>query len=425
MNLCRFFGALFVVLLAAQAAAAQELEPQALDRPLRLFLDCQADCDFEFFRTEAPFVDFVRDRVDADFHVMVFREGTGGGGSEYEIRFIGSGAFGGLEESYSFVTDRNATFDERRTEMLRVFQMGVLPYVARTPAASSVRITSTQSAYDADDQPVADPWNLWVFRVGTSAEYDEEEQLKEYSVNGSFSANRTTADWKFNFDFDGRLRNRNFTLSDGRTVISETSNWDGEALLVRSMNGHWSLGTFAQIGASSENNQDLRSRLATASEYNFYRYEDSTERQFTVLYSVGVTGFDYVEETIFRQTAETLLDHALNVAYELREPWGFVNASAEASTYLHDFSKNRLNLDGRLNFRVFRGLSVNLNATAERIRDQLYLPRGDATDEEILTEQRQLATGYRYRARLGFNYNFGSIFNTVVNPRFTGSSRRF
>ena len=46
------------------------------------------------------------------------------------------------------------------------------------------------------------------------------------------------------------------------------------------------------------------------------------------------------------------------------------------------------------------------------------LRRGDATTEEILVRQRELATGYQYEIGFGISYSFGSIFNNVVNPRF-------
>ena len=68
--------------------------------------------------------------------------------------------------------------------------------------------------------------------------------------------------------------------------------------------------------------------------------------------------------------------------------------------------------------RIFKGFSLNAYGSASRIRDQLYLKAGEATDEEILLRRRQLATGYRFRFSMGFSYTFGSIFNNVVNTRF-------
>jgi hypothetical protein len=70
---------------------------------------------------------------------------------------------------------------------------------------------------------------------------------------------------------------------------------------------------------------------------------------------------------------------------------------------------------------LFKGFSVNFFGEFLRTRDQIYLPRGQASTEEILLRQRQLLTGYQYFADFGFSYTFGSIFNNIVNPRFGGS----
>ena len=64
------------------------------------------------------------------------------------------------------------------------------------------------------------------------------------------------------------------------------------------------------------------------------------------------------------------------------------------------------------------GLEFNIFGRYSRVRDQLYLPAGDATTEEILLSLRQLQTGYEYSMSAGLSYTFGSIYNNVVNPRF-------
>jgi hypothetical protein len=79
-----------------------------------------------------------------------------------------------------------------------------------------------------------------------------------------------------------------------------------------------------------------------------------------------------------------------------------------------------MEVGGRIDVRLFRGFSLNVNGNASRVRDQIYLPKGAATDEEILLRLRRLQSGYRYGLSVGFNYQFGSIFNNVVNPRFEG-----
>jgi len=42
----------------------------------------------------------------------------------------------------------------------------------------------------------------------------------------------------------------------------------------------------------------------------------------------------------------------------------------------------------------------------------------DASTEDVLLKLRQLSSGYSYFVGFGVSYSFGSIFNTVVNPRF-------
>ena len=55
---------------------------------------------------------------------------------------------------------------------------------------------------------------------------------------------------------------------------------------------------------------------------------------------------------------------------------------------------------------------------ASRIRDQLSLPARGATDEEVLLRLRRLESSYEYSVSLSLTYTFGSIFSSIVNPRF-------
>ena len=87
------------------------------------------------------------------------------------------------------------------------------------------------------------------------------------------------------------------------------------------------------------------------------------------------------------------------------------------SQYLSDFSKNRAALTGNTGIRVFRGLSVSVLGSVSHIADQLNLPKGGVTDEEILLRLRELSTSFQYFVSLGLSYTFGSIYSNVVNPR--------
>src|SRR5690606_3901939 len=89
---------LVAVLLAATLtapAAAQQAELQ----PLRVFLTCNTRCDRDFLRTELDYLEWMRDRADADVHVLINDIETGGGGEQYELWFIGLDTFAGRTDT--------------------------------------------------------------------------------------------------------------------------------------------------------------------------------------------------------------------------------------------------------------------------------------------------------------------------------------
>jgi hypothetical protein len=135
---------------------------------------------------------------------------------------------------------------------------------------------------------------------------------------------------------------------------------------------------------------------------------------------VDYTDIRYNEETFYDKNHEYLFDESLSGTFELKEKWGSVSATLEGSHYFHDFSKNRSRLHCNINLRLFEGFSLDIHGNVSMIHDQLSLPRESATEEEILLEQRQLATQYDYFFSLGLRYTFGSIYSNVVNPRFGG-----
>ena len=68
---------------------------------------------------------------------------------------------------------------------------------------------------------------------------------------------------------------------------------------------------------------------------------------------------------------------------------------------------------------------MNLDASASRVRDQLSLPKRDASPEEVLLRLRELQSSYQVDFSVSLTYSFGSLFNNVVNPRFTGTRADF
>lgn len=411
-----------LVLTLCAPAAAQTPDTLLADR-VNVFLDCD-NCDFSFIRREASFVNYVRNRDDGDVHVLVTSRRTGSGGRTFTLDFIGRGPFMGDDARLTYSTSPDDTDDAERAGFVEVLKRGLFPYAARSGIASRLRVSFAGAEEAAPEVPAVDPWNAWVFRTNLGGSFTKEEQQSRYSVDGSLSANRVTETWRIEseaeFDYDERNFERTFE-EDGEIVTqditstSERYRLDGR--LIRSLTAHWSVGVFAGADSDTRFNNRLSAGVRPAVEYSIYPYDVAERKEFTVSYSVGVDTRSYLEETVYQKTSETLARQSLAARLNVTQPWGEAFARLEGSNYFHNLAFNRLQFGTFLSVRVYRGLSIYANVQAERIRDQLFLPRGDASLEDLLLSRRQLATAYELRGSLGLSYTFGSIYNNVVNTR--------
>jgi Protein of unknown function, DUF481 len=408
-----------LLMLCAEAAGAGPQQPSSDDRggALKVFLDCGA-CDLNYFRTEITFINYVRDRTDAEVHVLVTTQDTGGGGVEYTLQYIGLGRFSGVDQTLKYFATQTQTEDERRAGLLARFRLGLIRYAAETTLASRLKVTFDSPSKRAATDVSNDPWNFWVFRISGNGSIEGQESENEKQFETSLSADRTTEAWKLNFSASGEFSREEFVLDEGETFSADARNIEANALAAKSVTPHWSVGAVGAVQSSIFSNYDLRTRLAAGAEYNVFPYSQSTRRLLAFLYTVGWERANYLETTLYDKDEESLLDHKFETTLNLQQPWGSASASFEMSQYLSQPSKYRLSVDGGMDIRLFKGFSVEIFGEASRRRDQLSLRRGDATNEEILVRQRELATGYEYDFGFGISYSFGSIFNNVVNPRF-------
>ena len=112
------------------------------------------------------------------------------------------------------------------------------------------------------------------------------------------------------------------------------------------------------------------------------------------------------------------MDESMQLYLDLIQPWGEIFIGLEGSHYFHDFSKNMLSLRSNFSLRLTRNLSVNFRLDSRAVHNQLYLPVGNTSVEDLLLKRRKLATEYEFSGRFGFQFTFGSIYNNVVNERF-------
>lgn len=401
-------------------ASAQEAAPDGV----RVFLDCEAHpyCDRDFLRREVTGVDWMRDREDAQVHLLVSRQSTGGGGSRLTLDFLGREELEGHDTRVEFSVRANLARERVLTRLARRIELGLAGYLARLPEGERFRLARVEAeeGEETGEAPVPeeDPWNLWVFRVSTGGSFSAQERTDRIRVSGSLSADRVAEEMKVELDLRGRYAESNFELADTTTVTSISRSYGMDGLVVWSLGPHWSTGLEFEADHSTFRNREFAARVAPGLEYSLYPYEESERRQLTALYTVGPRTFNWRERTVFGETSETRLQQELELSMDVQEPWGQAGGRLTASSFLDDFSQNRLELFANVDFRLFRGLSLGLFGQAARIRDQINLPQGDATDQEILLRQQELRTGFEYSLRLQLSYTFGSIHSNVVNPRF-------
>jgi hypothetical protein len=403
--------------IAVRAAAQNPPPPPAL----RVFLDCQApSCDFDHFRNEITWVNWMRDRRDADVHVLITAEPTGGGGLRYAVEFLGRGRLEGQRQRLDHVAAGTDSHEERRAGLTRTLRLGFVPLVSMTPLARRLNVTYDGTGAGATAEH--DPWNYWVFtaRVGGFVEGESEQRFR--SGNASVDATRTTEALRTSFFVNMSGSRSEFDIADtaaglDTTIVSTRSSYRFEHITVWSLGPHWSFGERGGASRSSAENRDFAFRAGPAIEYNVFPYAESTRRQLTVRYTAGVAAFDYADSTIFGKVSEILPEHNLEVALEVTQPGGSMEAAVEVNQYLSDLAKHRLELFGELTLRIFRGLNLNLFGNIARVKDQLFLSAQGLTLDEILLQQRVRGTSFSYFMNVGLSYRFGSKFNNVVNPR--------
>ena len=224
---------LCILLAHAGVAAAQDAPTSAPDR-VRVFLDCSFFCDENYLRQEITVIDYMRDRKDADLHILVTTQSTGGGGTSYTIKFIGLARFAGIEQTLKYMAPQTATSDENRKGIAEVLKRGLVRYVLETPLAPRITVTFTPDAQAAKADPAKDPWNLWVFRANVGGSFNGEQSNKSRSLRGSASANRTTDDWRLSFSTSMNYSENSFQL-ETEVFKSVSRNFDTSALAVKSL----------------------------------------------------------------------------------------------------------------------------------------------------------------------------------------------
>jgi hypothetical protein len=405
--------------------AAQEPAAGSAVQALTVFLDCNGpNCDFDHFRREITWVNWVRDRQDSEVHLLVTVQRTGGGGWHYTLDYLGQDVFTGQEKSISYISDPDDTDAEVRDGLTQTIALGLVQFVETTALAPRLRVVYEEPEFAVVQREEHDPWNLWVFRLDFDGSLEGEELENSYSVRGGASADRVAEDLKINVDLDGRYRRREIDFEEDGVEIFEDWDYSADLLMVWSLSDHWSAGGTGSANVSTRVNRDLALFAGPAIEYNIFPYDESTRRQLTFRYTIEAAAFWYMEETVEGKTEEVLPRHILIIGAAVQQPWGEIHGSLQGVQYLHDLETHSLTAFVEFEYRLFRGFNFDIDAEISRVKDQFFLSVEGIDPEDILLRRRDRETNFRYELSLGFSYRFGSKFANVVNPRM-GSFGRF
>ncbi len=371
------------------------------------------DIDAEALLKGIPFITPVPTREEAQVEVLIEPKGPAPGAA-FVLTFTGLREFAGKGQTLTYAPGQGESKSQVEAGLSRTLQMGLMRFVAGTPAARRVRIGLRDRVKPTD---VVDRWDSWVFSSSANGMFQGEKTYASRTFFGSFSANRVTPALKIRMSLSVSTQRDRFDY-EGEEIRSRSESRGFEGLFAKSLGEHWSAGVFITGASSTFDNIRTKVAVAPAVEYNVFPYSESTRRQLRIQYWIGTNLVRYREETIYEKIRENLPQQGLGATFEVKRGWGTISTSLESQNYLRDFSKYRVELNSEISIRVFKGFSFNIHGGGARIRDQLSLPRRGASLDEIILQRKQLATSYNYYVMAGFSYTFGSIFSNIVNPRF-------
>jgi hypothetical protein len=380
---------------------------------IKVFLSC--NCDDSYIKQNTLLLDYVRDRTQSDIEVFVFDISNASGGRNFTFEYKGKNDFQNKENKISTNITQNLTFNEAREVLLKTYKMGMVHFLQNTVFQNQVDV-SFNDQMDIPQEMSFDQWKNWVFEISGSFNFENEESINEEEYNVGFDIDRVTEMWRVRSYFRQR-RAVKFFSGDEENFTSERNSTYFSGSLVKSISDHFSTGIFGSYQKDTFRNYKSFFNFSPALEYNFIPYNEVLTREITLAYKLGYNFYEYLEETLYGFLDQKMFNQSLTLNLRFREKWGSIYSYMVASQFLDQPDQNRLTLNNNINLRIVRGLSLRISGSFQLIRDQINLPKGEASIEDLLLRQRQISTNYQNRISMGLSYTFGSIFNNIVNTR--------
>tara|TARA_Y100000741_G_scaffold31856_2_gene22586 strand:- start:12695 stop:13912 length:1218 start_codon:yes stop_codon:yes gene_type:complete len=381
----------------------------------KLFIKCDR-CDDTYIRKEINYVDHVRDQALANIQLFIYRNRNANNGNRYTLDFIGNEFFSDKNISLQVDTNPKMTRDEIRSSLKNKIELGLVYYLIETDISNKIRISYDSAILSDEIESSSDKWNNWVFQSAGDANFENETSRKKSNINLQFDADKVTDKIKLQFDLDFERSNDRYE-NDDNIFTSRRNRKSFSMKSVWSLNEKWSAGFSGGASSDTYQNIDFRYHILPAIEYSFFPYNEFVRREMVINYRIGYGYRNYIEKTIYDKLKEDVYVHFIGFETRFRQPWGEINTNLSGKSFLQDPEKYSLRFDSWFSIRVFEGLSVRLGGELELIRDQLSLPMRNVSIEDLLLQQKEIATDFFTEFRIGLSYTFGSAYNNYLNSR--------
>jgi hypothetical protein len=386
-----------------------------------VFINCattETRCYRDYLFQSLNNCNFVWDATNADVQVLVTEKPNSQGGFRVNFEFTGMNTLLGKKDTLWFDLPQGQTESFVRESIANNISRGLVFMFHHSPFEHTFDLKPNAQLGETSTDSIShtDPWRLWNFTAGIEGYTEGQSNYLFYLLTPKLTIRKITPDHKFVINIEQGFKKNSYQI-DGQKQSILIKSLDVIPLYARSINQHWSLGAMAHYRSNEYTNIKNSLRIAPLVEYNFFPYAQNMIRQIRMVYQAGIQTMKYYGETVNNKTTEVLPYQRLTLLSDITRNWGSVRGSVQSSSYLNTLRSNRLSFVSELSFRLAKGLFFNITGQFEIVNDQISLLKNDLDERVYLLGGQQLPTKNNFWAEFGLTYNFGSKFNSIVNPR--------
>ncbi len=388
-----------------------------------VFFSCAGECYDAYLKQELSYFRVVRDRHQADVHLIVSRQAAGNGGDRFTVRAVWTEAAG---EKYhlldtsrqdAFIVPPAATSEEAREALAQAVLRLLYDALRNSPRRLDFELRTPERSASALSR-VSDPWNYFVLVPELMAQGEGGSGYYYADATAALTIRRTTEPWRLRVRGSYTRDVSGFELEDGSKIRASIPSWEARMLSAHALGRHWALGGLLSTWGGQFENYQLHVHGGPGVEFNVFPYKQNASRQLRFVYQVGAWWNRYLEVNPEGHLEEVRPYHALSLVADVNQGWGSVQGAIQGNQFLNDPTLFRVSTGVTLSLRLIEGLSFVLEANFAWIEDLINLRRRTITDEELLLWTAQQPTTYTFEGNVGLAYTFGSHHNNIVNPRF-------